>query len=178
MNTRRLPHGSPPPIGLSAQGILNRILHDAQFWELLRLRGGSSFLPIPIEVCSWRFHMPDAFISRLIEQTADLADVDLRELLSHLAADTTRPSPDAASQIASVYNVLLLTPAEYLPRATHIEFLKRGLIADVTIYLTLRFAKQTVLSDRDLLGVRKFLKRSIDHIGLIENIVCLRPVYA
>ncbi|TBU64845.1 Urb2/Npa2 family-domain-containing protein [Dichomitus squalens] len=150
VNAGRLPHVSQSPIGLSVQTVLSRLLRDAQFWELLTFR--------------------DAFISELVEHTAPMAGVDLPDLLSRLAADTTRPSADVVSQIAWAYKVLLLIPAEYLPRATHIEFLKRGFAADVTVYLTLRYAKSW-LSEQDLLVIRKVLRRTIDHLGLIENVI-------
>ncbi|KAI1797672.1 Urb2/Npa2 family-domain-containing protein [Ganoderma leucocontextum] len=150
VNARGESHDSRPAFGLSVQSILSRMLHDAQFWELLSLR--------------------EAFIAKLIEQTASLTEFDVSNLLSHLTANTPRPTVDAVSRIASAYGVVLITPPEFLPRATHIEFLKRGFVADIVVYLTLRYAQNSQLSVCNLLIIREVLRRAVAHLGVVENV--------
>ncbi|PIL29586.1 hypothetical protein GSI_08222 [Ganoderma sinense ZZ0214-1] len=143
-------HDSRPPFSLSVQFILSRMLHDAQFWELLRLR--------------------EAFITKLIKQTAPLTEFDISNLLSHLTADPPRPAVHTVVHIASAYGILLLTPPAYLPRTLHIEFLKRGYVADIVVYLTLRYSRSQ-LSEGNLVIVREVLRRTVAHLGMVENVV-------
>ncbi len=108
----------------------------------------------------------------MIEQTAPLTEFDVSNLLSHPTANTPRPTVDAVSRIASAYGVVLITPPEYLPRATHIEFLRRGFVADIIVYLTLRHAQNRQLSEGNLLIIREVLRRTVAHLGMVENVVC------
>lgn len=113
----------------------------------------------------------DAFLAQLQKQTASLESADLPQLLSHLTAETPRPTPQVVHSIASAYAILLLTPPEYLPRALHNEFLKRGFAADVVILLTLRHAKDVPVTTQHLLTVREVLRRTIAHMGVVERLV-------
>lgn len=172
VNASRQCHDPQAPFGQSVQSILSRMLHDAQFWELLRLRGrfamSTSYRSQKFSLISG---VVEAFIAKLIEQTAPLKEFDVSNLLSHLTANAPRPTVDAVARIASTYGILLITPPEYLARATHIEFLKRGFAADVVVYLTLRYAQNNQLSKDDLLTIREVLRRTAVHLGMIENVV-------
>ena len=88
-----------------------------------------------------------------------------------MSRDSPRLSSGAVARIVAAYNVLLLTPLEYIPRALHVEFLKRGFAADVSVSLTLRFAKKPKVSTRDLVAIREVLRRSIAHLGTVESLV-------
>lgn len=114
----------------------------------------------------------EAFIAKLIEQTAPLTEFDVSNLLSHLTANAPRPTVDAVARIASAYSILLITPPEYLPRAAHMELLKRGFVADIVVYLTLRYVQNSQLSEDNLLTIREVLRRTVVHLGMVENVVC------
>ncbi|KAI0757227.1 Urb2/Npa2 family-domain-containing protein [Daedaleopsis nitida] len=135
-------------LGLSVYSIISRLLHDAQFWELIGLRG--------------------AFLAQLLSQTAPLEGVQFSK---HLAS-TSPPLPvDVVASIAHAYEVVLCVPQEYLPRTLHNELLKRGFAADVVVLRTRRHSKGTQLSARHSLVIREVLRRTISYLGAVDNIV-------
>ncbi|OSD05999.1 hypothetical protein PYCCODRAFT_1431820 [Trametes coccinea BRFM310] len=136
---------------VTVPAVISRMLHDAQFWELLNIR--------------------DAFLVRLVEQTSSLDRHELNRLLSQLASGALHPGSDEILRCVSVYDILLLTPPEYLPRATHVEFLKRGFALDVLVFAGLGEASASTLSPRHLLVIREFLRRTIGYLGSVVNVV-------
>ncbi|KAL7285691.1 hypothetical protein ACG7TL_000796 [Trametes sanguinea] len=136
---------------VTVPAVISRMLHDAQFWELLNIR--------------------DAFLVRLVEQTSPLGRHELNRLLSQLASGALHPGSDEILRCVSVYDILLLTPPEYLPRATHVEFLKRGFALDVLVFAGLGEASASTLSPRHLLVIREFLRRTIGYLGSVVNVV-------
>ena len=161
---------SPSSSGLHTQGVLTKMLHDAQFWELHKLRGRICRITRPLFQVLERL-FTDAFLAQLSEQTACLADMDLPGLLSSLSTDSPRPSTAAVVRVAAAFSVLHLTPLEYIPRGVHLEFLKRGFAADVSISLTLRYSKKPRVSERHLVVVRDVLRRTIAHLDTVESLV-------
>ncbi|KAI9066632.1 hypothetical protein FKP32DRAFT_1589329 [Trametes sanguinea] len=136
--------------GLTVPAVISRMLHDAQFWELLNIR--------------------DVFLAQLVEQTSLLDGHELPTLISQLASDAPHLTTDDIFRCVSIYDILLLTPQEYLPRPTHVEFLKRGFVLDVLVFAKLRNANDSV-SPRHLLVIREFLRRTIAYLGSVENVV-------
>ncbi|CDO72438.1 hypothetical protein BN946_scf184977.g139 [Trametes cinnabarina] len=136
---------------LTVSAVISRMLHDAQFWELLNIR--------------------DAFLTQLQGETASLDEQDLNKLLSGLASDNLRRVPNDVLHCISAYEILLLTPPEYLPRALHVEFLKRGFVADVLLFAALRSGKEPAVLPRHFLTIREYLRRTIAYLGSIENMV-------
>ncbi|KAI0359178.1 hypothetical protein OH77DRAFT_1473878 [Trametes cingulata] len=138
--------------GLTVSAVISRLLHDAQFWELLSIR--------------------DAFLAQLNEQTAPLDEVELSTLLSQSKGKAAKSSATGGDVLgyASVYQVLLLAPPEYLPRPLQIDLLRRGFIADVLTFRALSRATSRV-SPRHLLVIREFLRRTISFLGNVENVV-------
>ncbi|KAI8995332.1 Urb2/Npa2 family-domain-containing protein [Trametes punicea] len=137
--------------GLTVPVVVSRMLHDAQFWELLNIR--------------------DALLAQLNEQTALLEELKLPALLSQRPSNLRLASSDDVLQFVSAYDVLALTPPEYLPRAMHIAFLKRGFAADILVFTMLRKAKESAVSARHLLVIREFLRRTIAYLGSVENVI-------
>ncbi|KAH9890919.1 Urb2/Npa2 family-domain-containing protein [Cubamyces lactineus] len=145
----RLSEDAPKPGStLTISSIFTRMLHDAQFWELLNTR--------------------DAFVAQLNQQTASLDEFEVPKLLARKGA---RRLPDDILRYVSAYDVLLRVPPEYLPRAMHIEFLKRGFVADILVYTACKEGKQTTASTQHLLVIREFLRRTIAFLGSVENVV-------
>ncbi|KAI0670121.1 Urb2/Npa2 family-domain-containing protein [Trametes maxima] len=146
----RLDVAAPSPgSSLSVPVVITRMLHDAQFWELPNTR--------------------DAFIAQLSQQTAPLDELQLPELLSQSATSASRRAPEDVLRFVSAYDILLVTPPEYLPRSTQIELLRRGLVADVLAFATLRHNKKSKVSAHHLLVIREFLRRTIAFLGSVEN---------
>ena len=153
--------------------IVSRMLHSAQFWESLNIRGRLS-LPICQRCCpcSYSYLDLDAFLAQLQKQTASLDSVDLSATLTDLTATAPRLTRDELLLITSAYRVLLVTPPEYLPRSLHIELLKRGFAADVAVLLSLLYDKTGHVSERHLLVIREVLRRTISYLGVVESHVC------
>ncbi|OBZ78847.1 hypothetical protein A0H81_00559 [Grifola frondosa] len=139
--------------GSTTSAILTRMLHDAEFWELSNFR--------------------DVFLSHLYKQTAALESVDLPQLLSALSAGPSPQSPiKDLSQVIATYNVLLLAPSEYLPRAFHLDFLRRALAADVAVSLALQRNKGShTVNDRSMLIIREFIRRTLLYLGPVEQVM-------
>ncbi|RPD63168.1 hypothetical protein L227DRAFT_573006 [Lentinus tigrinus ALCF2SS1-6] len=136
--------------GLSARTILTRMLHDAQFWELGRVR--------------------DIFLARLYEQTAPPDGIDIEQLMWELTDEHLPPAIEVAPPLLSAFEVLALTPPEYIPRQLHIDFLKRGCTADVVVALAMRDASDGSLTPHHLIVIREMLCRTIGYLGVLENI--------
>ncbi|KAI0639184.1 Urb2/Npa2 family-domain-containing protein [Trametes polyzona] len=136
---------------LSVPVVIFRTLHDAQFWELLGLR--------------------DAFLAQLNEQTAPLDEVSLSELLAQSSSRSPSKARNDVSRFVAAYDILLVTPPEYIPRQLQIELLKRGFAADVLTLRSLRNAKKSTVSPGHLLVIREFLRRTIAFLGSVENVM-------
>ncbi|KAH9921960.1 Urb2/Npa2 family-domain-containing protein [Epithele typhae] len=135
---------------MSLRSILVTTLHDAQFWEMSRLQ--------------------DSFLTVLNEQTVSLDEIDLAKTVASLSAKSSRLPADAIQSITSAYNVLALTPLEYIPRSMHLAFLKRGFAADAALLSTLRYAKKVRVSESQLVVVREVLCRSMAYLDTIESL--------
>ena len=96
----------------------------------------------------------------------------MSKLLSRKGA---RRLPDDVLRFVSVYDVLLRVPPEYLPRAMHVDFLKRGFVADILVHTACTGGKQSAISVHHLLIIREFLRRTIAYLGNVENVVCTVP---
>ncbi|KAI0768505.1 Urb2/Npa2 family-domain-containing protein [Trametes elegans] len=140
-----------PASVLSATSVISRMLHDAEFWELLNIR--------------------DAFLAQINEQTSQLDEGDLSALLSQLKKKKSPCDTEDVLRFASAYDTLLLAPLEYLPRTLHVELLRRGLLADVLAFSTSQLSTKSTVSSRNLLVIREFLRRSIAYLGSIESVV-------
>ncbi|TFK90203.1 hypothetical protein K466DRAFT_574360 [Polyporus arcularius HHB13444] len=136
--------------GLTVRTIVTRMLHDAQFWELLRVR--------------------DTFLARLQEQTAPPEGIDFDKLMRELADEHLPPVLEVAPQLLSAFEVLALAPSEYVPRQMQIDFIKRGCAADVAVALALRGGTDGLLHPRHLVIIRETIRRTIGHLGALENI--------
>ncbi|KAI0724331.1 Urb2/Npa2 family-domain-containing protein [Cerioporus squamosus] len=135
--------------GLTVRTILTRMLHDAQFWELLRIR--------------------DVFLARLQEHTAPPEGIDFDKLMRELVDEHLPPVLEVAPQLLSAFELLALAPPEYIPRQMHVEFLERGCAADVAVALALRGDTDGPLHPRHLVVIRETLRRTIGHFGALDN---------
>ena len=89
-----------------------------------------------------------------------------------LADDHLLPALEVTPHLLSAFEVLALTPPEYIPRHMHIDFLKRGCAADVAVALSIRDHTAGFSSPRHLVVIRETLHRIIGHLGSLETNVC------
>ncbi|GJE87799.1 Urb2 domain-containing protein [Phanerochaete sordida] len=130
-----------PGADLSVADILQRALHNAELWELPRLR--------------------DALLAQIDAATRPLDAVDVPAALRGApSADAAALAPDAAGEIAGAYRLLLHIPAEYLSRGARGELLRRALAADVLCGEG---------DARARLFVREFLRRLFVFMGSAEH---------
>ncbi|KAH9853182.1 Urb2/Npa2 family-domain-containing protein [Lenzites betulinus] len=144
--------------GLTVPIVITRMLHDAQFWELINIR--------------------DSFLAQLNEQTASLDKLKLAELLT-ATSSTPKKARHDNSHFLAAYDILLLTPPEYLPRPMQVDFLRRGFVADALASEALRSPKSkgSKTSSRQLLVVREFLRRTIAYLGNVESVMTKEFLY-
>ncbi|KAI0824124.1 Urb2/Npa2 family-domain-containing protein [Trametes gibbosa] len=145
-------------LGLNVPVVISRMFHDAQFWELMNIR--------------------DSFLAQLNEQTASLDKLNLSELLTGTLS-TPRKARQENPHFLAIYDILLLTPSEYLPRPTQVELLRRGFVADALASEALRSPKSEDdrISRRQLLVVREFLRRTIAYLGNVESVMTTEFLY-
>lgn len=78
-------------------------------------------------------------------------------------------------KVASVYEILLHAPKEYLSKAQRTSFFERGLVADLAIYLSARRNvsgnKQAFLRQRMI--IRTWLEINGDSVDIVELVVVI-----
>ena len=109
-------------------------------------------------------------MAQLVKQTLPLDGFDL-SALSSISESSPRLSSTLVAQVAQAYDVLLLVPSEYIPRAMHLLFLQRGFAADIAVTLSLLYEKKPQVFERQLVVIRKVLRHSIALLDTIETLV-------
>lgn len=103
--------GTPAPEEkLHPRSVLAKILHSAQFWELSNIR--------------------TALLTCLNAHITFLDGVDVQKLTSKKSKKTVIEA-DKQRGVIAVYELLLLVPTDYLPRASRQDFLRRAQVADI-----------------------------------------------
>lgn len=144
---------------LHSRTILNKTLRSAQFWELANMRS--------------------AFLSCINAETAPLDQADVKKLNSSRKQKKSPIDEHQLRQAISVYEMLLLIPSEYLPRASRQDFIRRAVAADVVLVRTVHSYDESL--NQSLTVLRTFQKRwflyqsSTDHdVSLLCLMILIR----
>ncbi|GBE78138.1 hypothetical protein SCP_0110210 [Sparassis crispa] len=129
--------------------ILTKAFHNAEFWELHRLR--------------------DVLLAEMQSETAPLDLINLPLVFSELQDGSAQSPIEDMRKIVRVYEILLQAPAEYLPRTSRHDFLRRALAADVTMAIAPRTNGPTNVNRRLILVVREFVCRTMSYLGTIDH---------
>ncbi|KAG6334068.1 hypothetical protein ID866_5018 [Astraeus odoratus] len=122
------------PRYLTPFGILCRVLHNAQFWELHNIQSTSQFFgPYPDFLCLL-FHLLDAFLSNVLKSTVPLSSYTLHLCSgSSLSTMSTLLSDLDLARASEVYTLLMHVPPEYFTRSSRAELMKRAIGGDVGV---------------------------------------------
>ncbi|THH11364.1 hypothetical protein EW145_g684 [Phellinidium pouzarii] len=143
------------PSSLSFNWDLEQAMRSAAFWELPRLR--------------------DALIFVLDKASENAQGIDLDKLLKQIQFKSKNTTISWALQqvqlIASVFEMLLRAPREYLPRASRSTFFRRALVADLAIFLTIHQSTVELINGhRTRMVIRAWLS-SISDTSCVLDIV-------
>ncbi|OCH96588.1 hypothetical protein OBBRIDRAFT_765485 [Obba rivulosa] len=136
-----------PHDDLTASVILTRALHNAQLWELHRLR--------------------DILLAEAHSRTAILDGIDLIKLLSGSKRAAKQAATFDISQFTGPFEFLLHAPSEYLLRGLRTDFLRRALVADAVIGNALRSGALSEI--QPLLIAREFVRRTLLYLGAVDH---------
>ncbi|EMD41711.1 hypothetical protein CERSUDRAFT_128752 [Gelatoporia subvermispora B] len=132
---------------LTASIVLTRALHNAQLWELHRLR--------------------DTILAEVHGRTATLDSDDLQNLLSGPKRAMKQVASSEVTESTAPFEFLLYAPSEYLLRGSRTDFLRRALSADAIVGRPIRSGASP--ESRPLLIVREFIRRTLLYHGNVEH---------
>lgn len=157
---------------LTPHVIASKVLHDATTWELHAFRG--QLCGLSIRGCLLKLSV-DAFIAGINEQTKSLQDVDLQDLLSDTNFKSAKKKGIDIRDVSAAFGVILHVPAEYLPRTSRIELIRRALVADMISVRNDRGTDRTGF--HSVLLMREFLRRMFIHFGAVEYSVSVKFMF-
>lgn len=151
--TQLNPEDSPiATVQLHPRSILTKTLHSAQFWELSNMRA-------PLLTC-------------LNRHIAFLDALDVNDFTSSKNSYKAGIETSKQRNVIAVYELLLRVPSDYLPRASRQDFLRRALIADITLSKAMLAVSGHVDAQRWALTVlRAFQKRWFSYQSASDHAV-------
>ncbi len=163
--TTALSHYSGPTLhtstGISVHDVLNRVLHNAVFWESHRFRGGL-VSPIIALKPSRSPSILDALLAHISEQTVSIDELDVKLLLSTFdSKERANGSSTIPSLVAGTFSLLMSTPMEYLTKRARSDLLRRAQAADVVISRT--------ADDSVVIMLREFQRRMYESSGSVDH---------
>jgi hypothetical protein len=122
-------------------------------------------------ITSTKLLKPDAFLHVMDERLKVLDEINVADLTNITSPSGWKVKPWSEEQILSItdiFNFLLMSPAEYIPRQHRSSFFRRALTADLSVWSSLVTNKQLVPSAvRASTRIRLWIAEMADaHSGL------------
>lgn len=168
----------------SSKSDVEQAMRNASFWEFANLRGDINCL-LTGNLLKF-ISLIEAFLTAAEEAmpTGSLDDFSklANEIRGRWKKSRTQWEQHQIMKVASVYEILLHAPKEYLSKAQRASFFERGLVADMAIYLSARrnvggdkqaFLRQRIII-RTWLGING---DSVDIVELAVFIISLSHIY-
>lgn len=110
-------------------------------------------------------------MAHITERTSSLNDLDLKGLISDPNLKSIKKKNIDVHAVSSAFGLMLYTHAEYLPRTSRNDLLRRALAADVISVASIDNTEtKREMHFKSSLLIREFMRRFLVHSGPIEYV--------